>query len=69
MSGHSEISLALGALQAEVAGAREDIREIKLDVGPRLRSLEQSRSRFLGYGGGVAGILSVIGIYLGTEGN
>lgn len=67
MSGHSEISLALGALQAEVAGAREDIKEIKA-MEPRIRSLELSRSRFLGYGGGVAGLLSVIGIYLGTEG-
>ena len=66
---NGELALALGALQAEVAGAREDIKEIKEDLGPRVRSLEQTRSRQLGYGGAVAGMLSVLGIYIGTKGN
>ncbi len=59
----NELALALGALQSEVAGAREDIKEIK-DYEPRIRSLEISRGRILGTGSAlVAGAATVAGYF------
>jgi hypothetical protein len=62
---NGELARALGELQAEVAGAREDIKEMKVDLHPRVRSLETTRSRVQGYGGALAGMITVVGIWLG----
>ncbi len=67
MSGHSEISLALGALQSEVAGAREDIRDLKATVEPRIRSLETTRSRIQGWGSAVAAGVTIFGMWIGLR--
>ena len=64
---NGELAMALGELQAEVAGAREDIKEMKQDVGPRLRSLEQTRSRVQGWGSAGALVITVLGIFWGTK--
>lgn len=64
---NGELARALGELQAEVAGAREDIKEMKVDIHPRIRSLEQTRSRVHGYGGAFAGILAVVGAWIGYK--
>lgn len=70
MANHDDVMHALGVLQAEVSGCREDIKEIKGDHKERLNhhsgrlgSLEASRAKSTG----VMALIGVVATTLGAK--